>query len=114
MTFYPRKCALKIAGKGKPVFPCSPEDKRPLTKHGFKDATTNPGRVSAFWRKHPAALIGMPSGERSGIFVMDVDRLEALEELGPELRRELEQTLTIRTRSGGLHFYLEHEPGITN
>jgi hypothetical protein len=114
MTLYPTEYAIKIANKGKPVFPCNPEDKSPLTKHGFKNATTNPGLVAALFNKHPDALIGMPTGRRSGTFVMDVDRLEALDELEPELRRELEQTLTVRTRSGGLHFYFEYEPGITN
>jgi hypothetical protein len=56
----------------------------------------------------------MPTGEASGIFVVDVDRLEALEELDPELLRALRETLTIRTPSGGIHFYLNHVPGITN
>ena len=32
--------ALKIAARGKPVFPCNVE-KKPITAHGFKDATTD-------------------------------------------------------------------------
>ena len=35
------QAALKIAAKGKPVFPCKP-DKAPYTARGFKDATTDP------------------------------------------------------------------------
>ena len=105
--------ALRYAGKGKPVFPCKP-DKAPYTPRGFKDATTDPGRVSALWTLHGGEKIGMPTGEASGIFVVDVDRLEALEELPPELRRELSETLTIRTPSGGYHYYLNHIAGITN
>src|SRR5215217_1644383 len=110
MTFYPRKCALKIAGKGKPVFPCSPENKRPLTKHGFKDATTDLGRVTAYFTKHPDALIGMPTGKLSGVFVVDEDRPGAVE----ELPHELPETLTIQTRSGGRHFYFNYVEGINN
>jgi hypothetical protein len=104
-----KQSALKIANKGKPVFPCKP-DKKPYTPQGFKDATTDPARVTAFWTCYPDAKIGMPTGSRSGVFVVDVDRLEAL----GELPGELPETLTIRTPSGGLHYYLNHVDGITN
>jgi hypothetical protein len=108
-----RHAALKIAGKGKPVFPCKP-DKAPYTPRGFKDATTDPGRVTALWTRYGGEKIGMATGSRSGVSVVDVDRLEALEELNPELLQALRETLTIRTPSGGLHFYLNHVDGITN
>ena len=35
--------ALGYARRGLAVFPCRPLDKRPATKHGFKDATTDKG-----------------------------------------------------------------------
>jgi hypothetical protein len=109
---YPTKCARaaqRIACKGRPVFPCR-EDKSPLTQRGFKDATTNPGLVKAFWTKHPDALIGMPTGSRSGYLVVDVDQLGALEELG----FELPETLTVETPRGGRHYYFKHVEGLTN
>ena len=28
-----------LIGLGKPIFPCSASNKRPLTQHGFKDAS---------------------------------------------------------------------------
>ncbi len=107
------QAALKYAGKGKPVFPCKP-NKAPYTPRGFKDATTNPAQVTALWTRYRGEKIGMPTGSRSGVFIVDVDRLEALEELDPELRQELNKTFTIRTPSGGLHFYLNHVDGLTN
>ncbi len=107
------QAALKIAGKGRPVFPVKP-DKSPYTPRGFKDASTNLGRVNALFNRYRGAKIGMPTGKRSGILVVDVDRLEALEELGPELVSRLRETLTVRTPSGGLHFYLKHVEGLTN
>jgi hypothetical protein len=103
------QAALKIAGKGNPVFPCKP-DKSPYTPRGFKDATTNPGLVAAFWKRHPNAKIGMPTGSWSDCFVVDEDRPKAVE----ELERELPETLTIRTPSGGRHFYFKHVDGLTN
>ncbi|MCA1728592.1 MAG: bifunctional DNA primase/polymerase [Actinobacteria bacterium] len=104
-----RQAAIKYADRGKPVFPCRP-DKAPYTARGFKDATTHPGRINAFWNRYPDAKIGMPAGKGSGVFVIDVDRLDAL----GELPRELPETLTIRTGSGGLHYYFNHVAGITN
>jgi|SRR5215203_889409 len=105
--------AEKIASRGRPVFPCKP-DKSPYTPRGFKDATTNPGQVNAFWNRYRDAQIGMPTGKHSGVFVVDVDRLEALAELDPQLQNELHETLTVRTPSSGLHFYFNHIEGLTN
>ncbi|MBD4580751.1 DNA primase, partial [Xanthomonas citri pv. citri] len=34
--------ARELAAAGVPVFPCVPGGKRPLTEHGFHDATTDP------------------------------------------------------------------------
>ncbi len=101
--------ALKIAGKGKPVFPCKP-NKAPHTPRGFKDATTDPARVTALWTRYGGEKIGMPTGAVSSVFTLDVDRLEAL----GELPGELPETLTVRTPSGGLHFYFNHVAGLTN
>jgi hypothetical protein len=103
------QAALKIAGRGKQVFPCKP-DKKPFTAHGFEDATTNPARITAWWTRWPEANIGVPTGKASGVFVVDVDRLEAL----AELEHEMPETLTVRTPSGGLHFYLNYVDGVTN
>ena len=40
------QAALKLAGKGKPNFPCK-DNKAPYTARGFKDATTDPAHVTA-------------------------------------------------------------------
>jgi hypothetical protein len=65
--------ALEYAAKGLPVFPCKRTDKRPLTKNGFKDATTDPDQIRAWWKQWPDAMIGMPTGKVSGIDVADLD-----------------------------------------
>lgn len=64
--------ALALAERGIPVFPCRP-DKRPLTGHGFKDASTDPAQITAWWTEFPAALIGVPTGESSGLLAIDID-----------------------------------------
>lgn len=63
--------ALHYASWGWPVFPCRPRGKAPLTRHGFKDATTDPDKIRAWWRSTPTANIGLPTG---GAFdVIDID-----------------------------------------
>jgi hypothetical protein len=64
--------ALRVA-QDYPVFPCDGVSKRPLTKHGFKEASREPSRVARWWRRYPEALIGVPTGSASGLVVIDVD-----------------------------------------
>ena len=45
----------------------------PLTEHGFKDASTDTRQIHEWWTRWPHALIGMPTGERTGLAVLDVD-----------------------------------------
>lgn len=105
--------ALKLAHAGKPVFPCK-RNKMPFTTHGFKDATTDTEQIKSWWQKWPDALLAMPTGDASGLLVLDVDlphgpaSLAALEaQHGP-----LQVTLEASTRSGGRHIYFQHVPGI--
>lgn len=70
-----------------PVFPCHwIEDghcscgqtdcsagKHPLTPAGFKDASTDPLLIKAWWSKWPLANIGIPTGMISKTAVVDVD-----------------------------------------
>ncbi len=79
---------------------------------GLHEATTDPEAVRAWWQRWPWANIGVATGARSGIVVIDVDQPggdESLElvasELGP-----LPDTLQAATGGGGLHLVYEH-PG---
>src|SRR5215468_4194 len=71
--------AIELIRRGIPVFPCNPDRtseryKAPLTKMGFKDATTDENQVTSWWSSHhPNALIGVPTGATSGLFVLDID-----------------------------------------
>src|SRR5262249_17319454 len=59
--------------EGIPVFPCRTDDKSPLTPNGFKDATTDEKQIRIWWAQYPSAMIGMPTGEESGCWVLDTD-----------------------------------------
>jgi hypothetical protein len=96
-----------------PVFPCR-ADKKPACKHGFKDAERTPAAVVDLWRAYPGPLIGLPTGEASGIDVLDIDpRAGGLDWL-EEARDSLPITRVHHTRSGGLHFIFHHADGVRN
>ena len=70
-----REDALTHVGLGLPVLPLLPRSKRPATRHGFHDATTDPQQVSDYWQRHPDANIGIRPREHE--VVVDVDRATA-------------------------------------
>jgi hypothetical protein len=101
--------ALEYASRGWPVLPLVPSGKKPLTKHGHLDATTDPDQIAAWWAQHPRANVGIVTGARSGILVLDVDSSDgdlALIELGAAV-----PTLTSVTAKGK-HLYFVHAPAM--
>lgn len=110
--------ALEYGAAGIPVFPVAPKTKRPLTKHGVLDATTDADQVRAWWAQHPDALAAAPTGEPSRFWVLDVDKgghdafNQLLATLCCETLEDLSPVYT-RTPGDGLHFYFRFEPGTT-
>jgi len=93
-----------------PVFPCVPGEKRPLTAHGFQDATSDRATVASWWSRWPNANIGIPTGSASGIDVVDVDVHAAGTGFQGFDRARRAHLVTgwawmLRTPSGGLHAY---------
>ena len=109
------EAALAFAAKGLPVFPCGP-NKKPRTKHGFKDATTDHEQVREWWRNKSDSLIGVPTGMVSGIAVLDLDVKNGKNGLAAVLNWEVRSPLIARTPSGGVHLYFRAEgaPGCTS
>lgn len=102
--------ALDYARRGWPVFPCRPGGKEPLTRHGFRDASTDADQIRSWWNRRPGANVAVATG-LPGPDVLDVDqhgpagngftayrRLEAAGLLGG-------QGAVIATPGGGLHLY---------
>ncbi len=109
--------AMLLAEGGVPVFPCVPGGKTPITRHGHLDATTDRRQVRAWWRLHPWANIGIPTGVASGLVVVDVDMhgpangMEAFDRAG---NAGLVQGwgLLVDTPTGGQHAYFPAIPGV--
>src|SRR3974390_3264813 len=73
--------AIALALKGLAVFPCRPQDKRPATANGLKDATTDLDKIRQWWRQEPQFNLAIATGAVSGLFVDDIDGLDAEVEL---------------------------------
>jgi hypothetical protein len=71
------RTALALAQKGFHIFPCRPRDKRPATVNGLKDATTDPDIIQAWWQQQPDNNLAIATGSASGLFVLDIDGLDA-------------------------------------
>lgn len=93
-----REAALGLAEQGFSVFPLRPRAKTPLTAHGLLDATHDLDQVAAWWTANPWANIGLRTGD--GLAVIDVDPRH-----GGKVDPAWPKTATVRTPSGGWHFY---------
>ena len=120
-TANPLAPALAYASSGWPLFPCSPTDKSPLTRFGFKDATTEIAQLRKWWEKWPDAMIGLRTGREAGVFVLDVDRdetsgIDGFVALAALEKRygNLPETLRSTTPRGGSHYFFSWRDGIKN
>ncbi|MGQ4266452.1 bifunctional DNA primase/polymerase [Nocardiopsis changdeensis] len=131
-AFKPIDYALAAARRGWPVFPLTPNSKKPpLVKDWERTATTDPARIHAWWQHWPTANYGIATGP-AGLVVIDLDvpkpgqappevwRRPGVHDGGDVLATlalELDQTLNVantfvvRTRRGGHHLYFTHPDG---
>ena len=95
------------------IFPCRCADKKPFTQHGFHDASRDEAQVRAwFGAQFPDAMIGIPTGSASGLWVVDVD-IDPIKKIdGFPLwhqliaqHGEIPPTLTSVTPRGGRHHF---------
>ena len=110
-------CAILYAVNGYKIFPLVPNGKNPATKNGFKDANADLSVINGIYSKTSEANIGMPTGQITGVFVVDVDVKngqkgeESLAEL-VEKHGALPETLIQSTPSGGRHLFFKCETGV--
>jgi archaellum biogenesis ATPase FlaH len=114
--------ALGWARQGFPVFPIidwgDGGDWKPVK--GWPDkASTDAAQVAAWWERCPEARVGLLTGERSGITVLDIDAkngkdgLASLAKLGfPDVTSL--SPVRVRTPSGGWHVFFRHDTRLKN
>lgn len=119
-----------------PIFPLVPGDKYPLIKgaheegnpckgecgklgHGLHDATTKLDLINDWWSKNPKAGIGVATGKRAGVFVLDIDKKPAENIDGEIPLRELidqhgslPETVSQHTGGGGMQYFFQYPQGV--
>lgn len=104
--------AATLTRRGWSVFPIQPNGKTPLTRHGFKDATTDHQTITAWWRRWPDANIGVATGTTSGIYVIDLDGPEGVNTWTALTHRHGKTPATLIAQTGGGGFHLIYQaPG---
>lgn len=106
--------ALALAAKGYPVFPVRLETgkKSPLTRNGHLDASVAPDDIQRMFAAagDAANVIGVPTGPRSGIDALDIDRDGIA--WWVDHSTEFGDTILNHTLRGGLHYLYRTHPGI--
>jgi hypothetical protein len=101
----------RLSDRGLAVLPCRPDNKKPYTAHGFKDAATDPAIIAEWWKKWPEALVGIPTGEKFVVLDLDLQHPEAQAWYA---RANLPITRTHITRSGGRHLFFKPRDDFKN
>lgn len=121
--------ALDYTRRGWHVFPCREQTvldedgqerfkaKAPYIGSGFKEATTDEAAVREWWRRWPNALIGVSTGP-SGLLVVDLDNKHGVDGAASfaevcAVHGGIPKTFTVRTQSGGLHYYFKRPAGVS-
>ncbi len=100
--------ALSLAASGLHVIPVSAQ-KRPIIKKWPDAASTDPEQIASWWQQSPEALIGVLTGRRSGLLVVDVDlHKPGAAEWLKKHEHLLAEARIHDTRSGGKHYLFRY------
>jgi hypothetical protein len=81
--------------------------KKPLTAHGFYDATRDPEQIERWWRRWPSANVAIRT---EGLFVLDLDP-GSEGWLSPDEEYTLAGVPCQSTPRGGRHYLFSQDPG---
>ena len=94
---------------------CDAKGKHPLFKGWYNNATTDNTVITRWWNKNPNANIGIATGRKSGILVLDIDPRHDGDKTLMALEHKygnLPPTVTAITGGGGQHRIFKYPNGI--
>jgi putative DNA primase/helicase len=100
--------ALTYAEKGWSVVPLN--GKIPIVNDWPNQASTDPDQIRTWWVQSPKANVGIVTGSKSGLFVLDVDPDKGGDESLSVLEGQygaLPSTVEVVTGNGGRHLYFQ-------
>lgn len=124
----PPEVAIVLAKQGVSVFPvhwpvdgecscgnaeCGSKGKHPLTDHGVSEATRDEAVIEGWFSKWPLANLGIATGSRSGVIVLDVDGPDGEKALAALEREHGKLPTTREAQTGrGRHLYFALPEGV--
>jgi len=93
---------------------CQNQGKHPRTANGFQDSSSSPDVIRQWWSRWSNANIGIPTGHPNFIAVLDIDPRNGGDKSLAKLEGKygkLPRTFTVKTGSGGFHFYFSRFAG---
>lgn len=102
--------ALNYAERGFSVIPVRGDKKPFIPWTEYQKRQSTPEEIRAWWKKYPAAMIGIVTGEISGLLIIDCDTPEGYE----AIQKLLPDALVIpiaRTPRGGWHLWFIYPIG---
>lgn len=106
----PLTAALAYAARGWHVLPLRSRSKLPLLKNWPQQATADRKVITRWWKRWPEAGVGIATGSKSGLVVVDVDVKNGGDESLRDLELtygELPETVRVLTGGGGYHLYFK-------
>jgi len=101
----PHGAAPKIGDKDHSI------GKHPRTEHGCSDATTDINTIKEWWTKWPNASVGIATGKKSGLAVVDLDGPEGI---ASGKRLGLQSMVTVLTGNGEQLYYADPNGLLSN
>lgn len=106
---------LKLTELKLRVHPLVERNKTPIVTKWTELATTDREVIQRWARVNPNCNWGVATGPESGVFVVDIDPKNGGEATWEKIASQQKPftTWTVRTGSGGTHYYFEYPPKIT-
>jgi hypothetical protein len=92
---------------------CRNPGKHPMVEDWPNVASVDPAKIGEWWMANPERGIGIVTGERSGLTVLDVDGDEGAASLTKYQNGEgMPATPCVVTRPGRFHYYFQYNPAV--